>query len=258
MKSLIHVNDEDFDVLLEGPADAPVVMLSNSLGTTFGMWDAQARVLQDRFRVLRYNPRGFSSTSRASGDFSIAQMGRDAVALMDTMGFRKVHWCGISMGGAVGLWLLLNHPDRIDAAVIANASPYFGGPAGWPQIASVRENGLTAVAEGTSQRVFTPAFRAARPDAVEMIRAQVAAAPVNAWAGCAAALRDLDLRSQIAGIGHRLLLIGATHDLTTPWSVTQEMHRQNPHAGLVELDAAHLSNIEQAEAFNRAVLAFLS
>jgi len=258
MKSLIRANDEDFNVLLEGPEGAPVVMLSNSLGTTFEMWDSQARVLQERFRVLRYNPRGFSANSHASGDFSIAQMGGDAISLMDALDLRKVHWCGISMGGAVGMWLLLNHPERIDAAVIANASPYFGGPAGWPQIASVRENGLASVSEGTSQRVFTPGFRAARPDAVEMIRAQVAAAPVNAWAGCAAALRDVDLRLQFAGISHRLLLIGATHDLTTPWAVTQELHRLNPQAGLFELDAAHLSNIEQAENFNRAVLAFLS
>jgi 3-oxoadipate enol-lactonase len=94
MKSLIHANDEDFDVLLEGPAGAPVVMLSNSLGTTFEMWSGQARALQERFRVLRYNPRGFSATSRASGDFSIAQMGHDAIALMDALELRKVHWCG--------------------------------------------------------------------------------------------------------------------------------------------------------------------
>ncbi|CAN5227789.1 3-oxoadipate enol-lactonase [soil metagenome] len=257
MKQVIQTADEVFDVTLEGPADAPVVMLSNSLGTRHAMWDAQAAVLRERFRVLRYDPRGISADSLASGDFSIAQMGEDAVALMDALGIAQVHWCGISMGGAVGLWLLANRPERIVSAVIANSAPYFGGPANWAQIESVRASGLAGVAEGSSQRVFTPAFRAARPDVVESTRALIASAPVGGWAGCAAALRDMDLRGTLGGIRHPLLLIGSTDDLTTPWTATLALHETLPHAQICQLQAAHLSNIEQADAFNAAVLDFL-
>ncbi|RYE74538.1 MAG: alpha/beta fold hydrolase [Oxalobacteraceae bacterium] len=250
-------NDEPFQVCIEGDATAPAVMFSNSLGTSFGIWNAQAESLGRHFRTVRYNPRGFHPESAASGDFSVEAMGRDALSILDALEIKSVTWCGVSMGGAVGLWLMLNAPERIERAVIANAAPFFGGAANWSHIDAVRAAGLADVAKGTSQRVLSPAFRERHPEVVEALRAQVASVPVAAWAGCAAALRDLDLREQIAAIRHRVLLIGGTHDLTTPWATTLALHAQLPDSSLIQLNAAHLSNVECAAEFTAATNDFL-
>jgi 3-oxoadipate enol-lactonase len=254
----IEARGELFEVSLEGPADAPVLMFSNSLGTSAAMWDPQAEALRDAFRVLRYNPRGYHPQSRASGEFTLEQLGQDAVALLDALDIRKVDWCGVSMGGAVGQWLALHAPERLHHAVLANTAAYLGGPARWQErIDGVRKNGMAVVADATIQRWFTEGFRAAEPATVQRLKQQLLDMPAKCYTGCAAALRDMDLREQVKDIRVHTLVIGGVHDAGTPFAEAEYLFRTVPSAQLVALEAAHISNVEQAAAFTQALRTFL-
>ncbi|GAA5237062.1 3-oxoadipate enol-lactonase [Verticiella sediminum] len=251
-------NGEPFEVTLRGPDGAPVVMFSNSLGTRMEMWGAQAAALACDYRVLCYNPRGFHPQSRADGDFDIALLGQDALAILDELGIAQVHWCGISLGGVIGQWLLLHAPDRLERTVLANTSTWFGGPDGWlPKIAMVRAEGTSTVAEGTAQRVLTAGFADAHPDVVSFVRDMVASAPARAWAGCAAALAHVDHRGRLREVSRPVLVIGGTEDVTTPYAASRELHGELRGSSLVALPSAHLSNLEQPTRFNEVLLAHL-
>lgn len=255
----IEVRGEPFEVSLEGPDSAPVLMFSNSLGASAAMWDPQAAALQDTFRVLRYNPRGHHPQSRASGEFTLEQLGQDALALLDALHIAQVDWCGVSMGGVVGQWIALNAPQRLRHAVIANTAAYLGGPARWQErIDAVRSKGMAAVADGTIQRWFTEGFRQAQPATVQAVKQQLLDMPAKCYTGCAAALRDMDLREQVKNIAVPTLVIGGVHDMGTPFAEAEFLQRNIPGAQLVALDAAHISNVEQAAAFTQALRTFLA
>jgi 3-oxoadipate enol-lactonase len=254
----IEARGELFEVSLEGPDGAPVLMFSNSLGTSAGMWDAQAEALRDTFRVLRYNPRGHHPQSRASGEFTLDDLGQDAIALLDALKIDKVHWCGISMGGVIGQWLALRAPERVHRIVLANTAAYLGGPARWQErIEAVRKNGTAAVADASVQRWFTEAFRQAERATVQRLKDQLLQTPAQCYTGCAAALRDMDLRESVQAIHGPVLVIGGVYDSATPFDDAQFLRERIDGAQLVALDAAHISNVEQAEAFTSALRTFL-
>ena len=243
----------------DGAEGAPVLVLSASLGTTLEMWDPQVPAFAARFRVLRYDTRGHGASDAPPGAYSMDRLGRDVVELLDALGLDRVHFCGLSLGGMTGQCLGVRAPDRIDRLVLANTAAHVGPPSGWQQrIDTVTRDGMEPIAALLVERWFTPDFRARCPDEVERIRSMLLAAEPAGYAGCCAAIRDMDLRPTAPLIARPALVIAGSRDPATPIDRARELAASlEVESRLVELDSAHLSNVEQADAFTRAVLDFL-
>jgi 3-oxoadipate enol-lactonase len=246
-------------VEVEGPPHAPVLMLSNSLGTDLHMWDAQAERFSQSFRLVRYDHRGHGRSSAPAGPYSMERLGRDALAIADALRLRKFHWCGLSLGGMVGMWLAANAPERIDRLVLTNTSSHFPDPNIWNEgIKAIRARGLTALAERIVALWFSPQFRASAPEAVAAMRSMLLATPAEGYAACGAAIRDMDHRELLARIGAPTLVIAGRHDQATPLAAAQFIQSRIAGAALAVLDTAHISNVEQPVTFADAVLEFLA
>lgn len=255
----MKIGGETFNVEVEGPENAPVLMISNSLGSNLHMWDDQVPSLSKHFRIVRYDSRGHGRSAAPAGPYSLEQLGKDALAILDALGVKKAHWMGLSKGGAVGQWLLLHAPERIERAVLANTAAQFGGADAWNErLRIVREQGMAGLVQAVIDRWFTKDFQAKAPEAIARIRAAFEKTPAEGYAACMAALRDLDLRDAIRNIRNQVLVIIGRHDPATPPEAGKAIASAIPGARLVELDAAHLSNIEAADAFNKAVIDFLT
>jgi 3-oxoadipate enol-lactonase len=244
---------------LEGPKNAPVLVFSNSLGTDLTMWDGQAAEMAKKFRVLRYDKRGHGQSSAPAGPYTIEKLGRDAVALLDFLNFDKVDFCGLSIGGQTGMWLGANAADRLKKLILCNTSAKIGTHDGWNQrIDTVRKEGMKVVAPAVIERWFTPAFRAKEPDPVAKTRRMLESANPEGYAGCCAAVRDFDAREKLSGMRTPTLVIAGTHDPATPAAEGRWAAEQIPGSQYVELDAAHLSNIEARDKFTAAISKFLA
>jgi 3-oxoadipate enol-lactonase len=213
----------------------------------------------DRFRVLRYDSRGHGRSGVPPGPYSIEDFGRDALALIDGLGLDRVHFCGLSKGGMVGMWLASNAPARLESLVLANTSAQIGAPETWNRrIELVRTSGMDAIADGVLERWFSSDFRARAPEAVATTRRMLVATPVPGYIASCAAVRDMDQRKTLASIRARTLVIVGSLDAATPPSHGQAIAAAIPGARVVELAAAHLSNIEVPLAFSEAVLELLA
>jgi 3-oxoadipate enol-lactonase len=242
-----------------GRTEAPVLVLSNSLGTTLRMWDEQAAVFGERFRVLRYDTRGHGQSSAPQGPYTLAKLGGDVVELLDALGIAQAHVCGISLGGMTALWLAAYAAGRMSSIVAANTAAKIGNAAGWnARIEQVLEHGMSSIASATMERWFTPDFRRCEPQRVTATETMFRAVNVMGYVGCCAALRDADLKDALGSITVPVLVIGGTDDPVTPPEDGHFLEREIAGAVYREVDAAHLSNIEDAAAFNAAVLEFLS
>lgn len=248
-------------VRMDGPADAPVLVLSNSLGTTLEMWDAQAERFAKEWRVLRYDTRGHGGSVVSRGPYSFDQLGGDVLALLDALNIERVSFCGISMGGFTGLWLGVNAPQRLSHLVVANSAAKIGTVEGWTaRAALVRDQGAAALAElaaSSPSRWFTEAFVAAQPEAVRRAQGWIASVAPEGYAGCCEALAQGDLRNAIAGITVPTLLIAGAFDPVTTVADAQVMQAAIAGAQLAQVPASHLSNIEAPAAFDAALAAFL-
>lgn len=252
------INGEPFNIVVEGKAAGPVLLFSNSLSSNLSMWDAQAEALKDTYRIIRYDSRGHGKSTAPEGPYSIAELGRDALAILDSLRIGKAHFCGLSKGGMVGQWLLTHHRDRIGKAVLANTSAQMPPPDLWNgRIRNVTQNGMAAIVDATIERWFTKGFIERAPQEIAAVRKMIAATPAAGYCGCAAAIRDMDQRESIRSIRLPTLVISGTHDGSTPPEKGREIAAAIPGARYVELDAAHLSNIEQEQAFTDTVMAFL-
>lgn len=256
----VHTTDDGCRLACElaGPAGAPVVVLSNSLGTDRTLWDPQIEALTARFRVLRYDTRGHGASAAPPGDYTIDLLGRDVVSLLDAEGVARASVCGISIGGLTALWLGIHVPDRIDRLVLANTAARIGSPELWDERTRlVRAEGLAALADATMARWFTAAFRDAAPATIARVRATLLGVPAAGYLGCCAALREADLRDSAAQVQAPTLVVTGRHDVATPPEAGAWLAATIPGAQLVEFDAAHLSNLECAPAFTAAVVDFL-
>ena len=243
---------------LTGPETAPALVLSNSLGTDRSLWDLQVPAFAERYRVLRYDTRGHGASDAPAGDYAIDRLGRDVLSLMDGAGLRQAHVCGVSIGGLTALWLGIHAPDRVRRLVLANTAARVGSLEFWTdRLRVIRAEGLEAIAEVTMQRWFTERFRGAEPEVVARMRATMLRVSVPGYLGCCAALRDADLRALAARVQAPSLVVTGTHDVATPPASGEALAAAIPGARLLDLDAAHLSNVECAPAFTKAVLAFL-
>jgi 3-oxoadipate enol-lactonase len=252
------INGEPFNILVEGKADAPVLLFSNSLSSNLSMWDAQAEALKDTFRIIRYDSRGHGKSVANPGGYGIAQLGRDALAILDALKVEKAHFCGLSKGGMVGQWLLTHHRDRIGKAVLANTAALMAPAELWNgRIRNVSQNGMAAIVEATIERWFTKGFVERAPKVIADVKKMIAATPAAGYCGCCAAIRDMDQRESIRGITNPVLLISGAHDPATTPEMMGLMRERITGAQWVSLDASHISNIEQPEAFTKALRGFL-
>jgi 3-oxoadipate enol-lactonase/4-carboxymuconolactone decarboxylase len=252
-----EINNSRLFYRLEGQSGLPVLVLSHSLGCDHAMWDLQMPDLLHHFQVLRYDTRGHGASSVPAGDFTLDQLGHDALGLADKLGITKFAFCGLSMGGAVGQWLAIHAPQRLTALVLANTSPKFGTPELWDtRRKAVLDGGMQAVADAVMQRFFSVQNQAST--AAQSTRSVLLGTDPKGYVGCCAALRDLDTHSSLSKIAVPTLVIGSDKDLSTPWEGNGSvLAREIPNARAVKLDTAHLSNLEQPRAFTGAVLDFL-
>jgi len=242
----------------DGEDGRPVLLLSNSLGATLDMWDPQLDALTGHFRLLRYDNRGHGASDVPEGPYTIERIARDALELIEALEVGPVAFCGLSMGGMVGLWLGANAPDRVKRAVLANTSCHFGQPDLWNQrIALVESEGMQAVAEGVIQRWLTRNYIDEHPVMTAKLLAMIAGTPPNGYMAAASAVRDVDFRDSLAQVSSPVLVIAGALDPATPPAMAETIVEGVPNARLAILDAAHLSNVEKADEFNSLAVSFL-
>jgi 3-oxoadipate enol-lactonase len=226
------------------------------------MWDPQMDVLQSNFRVLRYDTRGHGGTDAPGGAYTLEGLAADAVALLDVLEIRTVHFVGLSMGGMIGQCLALAHADRLKSLTLCDTSaqiPDEAQPVWKERIAAAESGGMQTLVAQTMERWFTAPYLSQNPPEVEPIRRQILATPVAGFSGCSEAIRRLDYLERLSEISIPTRIIVGEHDPGTPVAASEAMHARIGGSSLVVLeDAAHLSNIEQKEAFNRALMDFLT
>jgi 3-oxoadipate enol-lactonase len=244
---------------LDGPADAPVVILANSVGTTSAMWDDQLEALAAHRRVLRFDHRGHGDSPVPPGPYAIDDLGHDLVGLLDDLGIEKAGFCGVSLGGMVGMWLASHAPERVERLVLCSTSARLGPAEMWDQrAATVRDEGMDAIVEASLGRWLTEGFRAAHPAVAGRLAGMLRSIDPEGYAGCCEAIRDLDLRGDLGAIGAPTLLIAGAQDPSTPPPHLEAIRDAVAGAHLVVLDdAAHLLNVEHPGAVTRAILGHL-
>lgn len=241
---------------LEGPEDAPLLVLANSLGANLRMWDDQAPELRRHFRLLRYNHRGHEGSDSPPGPYSIADLGKDVLALADELGAERLSFAGLSIGGMVGMWLASEVPERVERLALLCTSALMSPPEAWEERArTARESGTGALAPTVVERWFTPAFREAAPETAEWAEDMIRNTPDEGYAACCEAIRDMDLRDRLGSIAAPTLIIAGEDDPATPPDHAALIRDSVPGSEMsVVPDAAHLANIEQAEAVTSLLL----
>jgi len=244
-------------VEVEGNERAPALMLSNSLGTNLHMWDDQAGELAKHFRLIRYDRRGHGRSSVPPGPYSMERFGRDVLAILDDLNIAKTHWCGLSMGGMVGLGLMLDHPARIKSAVIADSrhttTPEFT-KAWLDRIEMVRQGGIAAIVASTVERWSSAGLAARNPAAIARMERMIRNTSAAGYRGCAAALARLNYGHRLGEIRTPALVLCGTEDHGAPPENTRQMHAMIHGSRFLEIaQAGHISNIEKPAIFNAAV-----
>jgi 3-oxoadipate enol-lactonase len=254
----LELQDASIHYEFDEIANCPVLVLSHSLGTNLSMWSAQIHEFAKHFSILRYDSRGHGQSSVPPGPYSIAQMGRDVVALLDERGLSRVHFCGLSMGGMVGQWLGVNAPHRFDKLVLSNTAAKIGNESTWNQrIETVLQHGIEAVIPSILERWYTESFRASFPAEVARTSAMLQSMNREGYASSCAAVRDMDQREDVKKISLPTLVIFGTEDPVTPRNDARFLAENIASAHLLGLPAAHLANIEAASAFTEGVIDFL-
>jgi len=241
---------------IEGPSGAPVLVLSHALGLSMAMWDPQVAALSREFRVVRYDHRAHGGSPVPDGPYRIEDLGGDLLHLLDKLALERVSFCGLSLGGMVGLWLAANAPERVDRLVVCCTAARMPRPEDYTERAKVvRAQGMAAIADMVIGRWFTPAFKARRPDVIAGIKARLLASPPEGYAATCEALAAMDLRDDLPRIAASTLVIAGGEDQATPPEHAEEIARRIPAAELVVIpDAAHLANIEQPDAVTDRIL----
>lgn len=256
--SSVPVAGGELHYRMDGTRGKPVLVLSNSLGTDLAMWDPQVDALRPHFCIVRYDTRGHGQSSATPGPYTIEQLGRDVVALLDHVEAGQAAFCGLSLGGVIGQWLGAHAPSRIAKLVLCNTAPRIGTPDIWNQrIATVEAKGMGAISDALIGRWFTPAFVAREPATAARMKAMLERQPAQGYVAACAAVRDADLREDIATIAAPVLIVAGKHDPVTTPADAAFMASKIRKAKVAELPASHLSNIEDPEGFTAALLEFL-
>jgi 3-oxoadipate enol-lactonase len=257
---LEHITDDGCRLAfrLDGSADAPLLVLSNSLGTDHTLWAAQMDLFAARHRVLRYDTRGHGMSAAPAGDYSIERLGRDVLSLLDGVGVARAVVAGVSIGGWTALWLAIHAPERVSRLVLANTAARIASRELWEERRGIAlTNGLDGLADAAMGRWFTEAFRQAAPGTISAMRDTFQRGSPVGYAGCCAALRDADLRDLAPHVTAPTLVVTGLRDPATPPEEGRWLAGAIVGAQLVEFDAAHLTNVECAAGFTAAVDGFL-
>ncbi len=241
---------------LDGPPGAPVLVLGGSLGTTSAMWTPQLAELASRFWVVRYDHLGHGGSLAPPGPYSIDQLGRELLALLDELVIERASFAGLSLGGMVGMWVAAHAPERVQRLALFCTSARLGPAEMWHQrAAAVRASGVPAVVDAVMARWFTPAFARERPEVVAAHREMVTGTPAEGYAGCCEAIAAMDLRADLGSITAPTLVVAGAQDPATPPPHAELIASAIPGARLVVLDpAAHLATVEQPERASRLLL----
>lgn len=245
---------------VDGPDDAPLLVLGSSVGSTGTMWEPQVAALARTLRVVRYDHRGHGRSRPSEPPGSLADLGGDVVALLDALGADRAHLGGLSLGGMVAMWVAAHHPQRVERLVGVCTAAVLGPPGFWlGRAAAVRERGMAAIADAVLDRWFTPGFAARRPDVVARLRAEFEAVDPAGYAGCCEAIAAMDLRDDLRSVTAPTLVLAGADDPATPPALARDIAGLVPGARVeVVPDAAHLGTVEQPDAFGRLLLEHLT
>lgn len=259
MADTIQANGIAMAYRFDGPADGPVVMLSNSLATNHTMWDAQIPALTDKYRVLRYDQRGHGGTEASDPPYSFDLLLEDACALLQALNIEKAHFCGLSMGGMTGQMFGAKRPEMLLSLTLCDtASEMPGGNIWEPRIEMARDEGLPALVPSTLERWFTAPYRETQTAETARVADMIANTKPDGFVGCVNAIQNMNLTPLLPSIAVPTLVIVGADDPSTTVERAEAIHRGIAGSQLVVLDdAAHLSNIEQADGFNAALRAHL-
>ena len=251
-------NDAEINYQTFGDASQPAIIFSNSLGTQLNMWQPQISFFEKKFYVICYDTRGHGASSAPQGPYSIEQLGTDVVHLLDHLNIEKASFCGISMGGLTGQWLAIHHPERFNHVIVCNTAAKIGQEQAWNDRAQlVREQGLKPIAETAASRWFTEPFIRSNTAIVESLSNDLGAGSPEGYASCCEALAKADLRADLKTITVPMLIIAGQQDPVTTVADAQYIINHVRSSSLFEINASHISNIEQPKAFNQAIFSFL-
>lgn len=258
---LADVNKTTINYTFEGPEEGAVVMFSNSLAANLHMWDAQVPVLiKAGYRVLGYDGRGHGQSGAPQGPYTMEMLTADAVGLMDALGLKKVHFCGLSKGGMVGQMLGAQYADRLISLTLCDTAAQLPPKEVWEErMAAVREKGMAALVDAFIDRWFTKPGQKRLPDEIKKVQKMISETPVEGFCGCCCAIRDMDQRESIRAISTPTLVMVGEHDPGTPVSAARFIHERIASSEMkIIYDAAHFINVEQTDAFHDAFLQFLA
>jgi len=250
----------DLRYSLEGPEDAPVIAFSGSLGTDLTMWQPQSDRLRERFRTLRYDIRGHGASEVPPAPYSISDLGSDLVELLDRVEIERTMLCGLSIGGMISMWAAAHAPERVERLVLCCTSAQLGPRSAWSErAATVRAEGVGAIADAVLGRWFTPGFAAAHPEVIDGMRRQLTDTPREGYAGCCEAIADMDLRGALPSVTAPTLVIAAEQDPSTPPEHGRLVAELIPGARFeLVTPAAHLATIERPDLTTAMILRFLT
>jgi len=258
----VKANGIEMHYTLEGPATAPVVTLSHSLATDLSRWEPQLAALRARYRVLSYDTRGHGGTEAPAAAYSLDLLADDAAKLLAAVGVRETHWVGLSMGGMIGQALALKSPDLFKSLTLCDTSsriPAEARPLWAERIKTAESLGMEPLVEPTLSRWFTAPFREKRKDVVDRVAAMIRSTPPSGYAGCCHAISALDLTDRLPAISRPTLVVVGEDDQGTPVAASRTIQERIKGSELVIIPAAaHLSNMEQPEAFTQALNGFLA
>jgi 3-oxoadipate enol-lactonase/4-carboxymuconolactone decarboxylase len=256
----VQANGVELFYDLTGPQDAPVIVFSNSVGATLEMWDAQVPGLAERYRVLRYDTRGHGRSQVVEQKTTVEDLADDLAGLLDALDIPRAHVVGLSLGGMTGQAFALRHPTRLESLVLMATSAHLPPAGAWDErAATVRAKGMGAVADIVLARWFTPAFAEAHPERIAPVRQRFLANDPRGYAICCEAIRDMDLRPQIAAITAPTLIMAGVDDPATPVAMMEQIRSRIPDSELIIVSrAAHLFAVERPEVVNAHLLAFVA
>ncbi|MDH4190913.1 MAG: 3-oxoadipate enol-lactonase, partial [Betaproteobacteria bacterium] len=244
------------------PEDAPWLTLSHSLACNVRMWDDQIAAFKDRYRVLALDTRGHGQSSAPAGSYTLKGLADDLHGLFAHLGIARTHFVGLSMGGMIGQTFALRFPGVFASLTLADTTSRYPAEAAemWAgRIRAARSQGMEPIVRPTLERWFTEPFRKSRPEVIERVGALIASTPVDGYIGCCHAISGIGVTARLKEIACPMLVIVGEQDAATPPAMAREIHANAPGSTLVVLpEAAHLSNMEQPLAFNRALEQFLA
>jgi 3-oxoadipate enol-lactonase len=255
---VIDADGTPINVEIEGKENAQALMFSNSLGTNLHMWDEQAKALSKHFRIIRYDQRGHGKSGAPDGPYSIERLGRDVLAVLNTLGVQRTHFCGLSMGGMTAMWLARHAPERFDKLVLSNTAAKSQTPDSWnTRIRTVLAKGIGAIADTVLGIWFTKDFLQRSPQIVARMREMMVSSNPKGYCGCCAAIRDMDQRWAVSSITLPTLIVAGKQDNATPLSASEFMASRISGSKLMSMDAGHIANVEQTAAYTAALEQFL-